>query len=360
MSGGVDSSVTAALLKNQGYQVIGVHMQLWDHGEENLERMGGRCCSLTDSNDARRVCDKLEVPYYVINARDVFQDKVVDNFVHEYLQNRTPNPCVQCNNHIKFKYLFQKADELGCEFVATGHYAQVRKDPSSGVASLYKGADPQKDQSYFLFGLTQKALRRTLMPLGGFPKTMVRRIAEETGLAVAQKADSQEICFVGEEGYKEFIEKRSPENLRPRGMIRTSTGELVGQHDGLHRYTIGQRKGLQLTTKKDLKDFFVVGFDAADSALIVGPEQKLLQTALVADEINWIRPINELRELRCKAKIRSRHEEADCRVTSFENATVHVEFMEAQRAITPGQAIVFYEANEVLGGGFIRTVGIPN
>src|SRR5687767_608710 len=178
MSGGVDSSVAAALLKSQGYDVIGVHMQLWDHGNANVERFGGRCCSLVDSNDARRVCDKLDIPYFVINGEDVFKEKVVDYFVHEYLQSRTPNPCVQCNNQIKFSFLFQKADELECEFVATGHYAQVVYNPAIDSARLLKAADAQKDQTYFLFGLTQKALKRTMMPLGGLNKMMVRRLAE--------------------------------------------------------------------------------------------------------------------------------------------------------------------------------------
>src|SRR5579885_1498805 len=221
MSGGVDSSVTAAILKTQGHEVVGVHMQLWDHGDANAQRFGGRCCSLVDSNDARRVCDKIGVPYYVINGRDVFQDKVVDYFVHEYLQNRTPNPCVQCNNQIKFSYLFQKADELGCDWVATGHYAQVNQDVATSRAKLEKAVDPQKDQTYFLFGLTQKALSRTMMPLGSLPKAMVRKLASEYGLLVASKPDSQEICFIGDEGYKGFIEKRVAPNLRPKGVIQT-------------------------------------------------------------------------------------------------------------------------------------------
>ena len=356
MSGGVDSSVTAALLKQQGYDVIGVHMTLWDHGDANVERFGGRCCSLVDSNDARRVCDRLDVPYFVINAQEVFQDKVVDYFVHEYMQNRTPNPCAQCNNQIKFSYLFQKADELGCELVATGHYAQVVQDPVKGIAHLHKAVDPQKDQSYFLFGLTQKALLRTLMPLGGLSKMMVRKLAEEFGLAVAQKADSMEICFIGEEGYKGFIEKRVAPNLRPTGMIRTVDGAIVGEHEGLFRYTIGQRKGLQLSGK-DPQQYFVVGFEAGTQTLIVGPEKHLFHSECLASHMNWIRPMDSLHGLRCHARIRSRHEEAACMVTHFENETVVAQFDEAQRAITPGQAVVFYDGDEVLGGGYIDRVG---
>jgi tRNA-specific 2-thiouridylase len=356
MSGGVDSSVTAALLKSQGHEVIGVHMQLWDHGSANLERFGGRCCSLIDSNDARRVCDKLDIPYYVINAQDVFQEKVVDYFVHEYLQNRTPNPCAECNNQIKFNYLFQKAEELGCDWVATGHYAQVVQDYSTKTAHLFRGVDPQKDQTYFLFGLTQKALKKTMMPLGGLTKMMVRKLAEGYGLAVAKKADSQEICFIGEEGYKAFIDQRVTPTLRPPGIIRTVEGEIVGEHNGLHRYTIGQRKGLQIRVKNP-DEYFVVGFDNGTHALVVGQEKHLMNTDLMAADVNWIRPIDQFRGIQCKARIRSRHEEASCRVTCFENRKVHVEFDEPQRAITPGQAIVFYQGDEALGGAYIESVG---
>ena len=356
MSGGVDSSVTAALLKSQGYDVIGVHMQLWDNGNANVERFGGRCCSLVDSNDARRVCDKIDIPYYVINAQDVFKDQVVDYFVHEYLQSRTPNPCVQCNNQIKFNYLFQKADELGCHWVATGHYAQVHQDSISNTAHLHKAIDHNKDQSYFLFGLTQKALTRTLMPLGSLTKMMVRKLAEEFDLAVAQKADSQDVCFIGAEGYPGFIEKRVPRELRPNGMIRLTDGTHVGEHEGLYRYTIGQRKGLNLRVK-DPDQYFVVGFEGKTQTLLVGSEKELLNKVLTAASMNWIRPMNGLKGIRCKARIRSRHEEASCLVTCFEGDRVIVEFDEDQRAITPGQAIVFYDGDETLGGGFIERIG---
>lgn len=356
MSGGVDSSVTAALLKNQGYEVVGVHMQLWNHGEANMDRFGGRCCSLIDSNDARRVCDRIDIPYYVINAEDVFQEKVVDYFVHEYLQQRTPNPCVQCNNQIKFSYLFKKAEELGCDWVATGHYAQVVQDEVTGLASLKKAVDHQKDQSYFLFGLTQKALQKTMMPLGGLTKMMVRKLAEQFQLVNANKPDSQEICFIGQEGYSQFIEKRTAPVLRPQGVIRTHEGLVVGEHQGLHRYTIGQRKGLQLSVK-DPDQYFVIGFDHERHVLIVGPEEKLFHHDLIAGQVNWIRPVDQIRMLRCKARIRSRHDESSCEITAFENHSVQVHFEQAQRAITPGQAIVFYDGDEVIGGGLIDRFG---
>jgi tRNA-specific 2-thiouridylase len=357
MSGGVDSSVTAALLKAQGLDVVGVHMNLWDHGQANVERFGGRCCSLVDSNDARSVCDRLDIPYYVINAQDVFQDKVVDYFVHEYLQNRTPNPCVQCNTQIKFSYLFQKADELECQWVATGHYAQVIQDFGEKRARLLKGADPQKDQSYFLFGLTQKALQRTLMPLGGIPKSMVRKLAIEYGLSVAEKADSMEICFIGQEGYQGFIERRTSMELRPPGLIQTVEGLTVGEHQGLHRYTIGQRRGLGVAQKEGEELFYVVGFNTEKNALLVGPERELFRRDLIAGNMNWIAPVDPMKPIRAQAKIRSRHEEAQAWVTLYENDKVHVQFDEPQRAITPGQAIVLYSGSEVLGGGFIEALG---
>lgn len=356
MSGGVDSSVTAALLQSQGFQVVGVHMQLWDHGKSNTERFSGRCCSLVDSNDARKVCDRLEIPYFVINAQDVFESKVVDYFVHEYLQRRTPNPCAMCNNEIKFNYLFEKADELGCHWVATGHYAKVVADETLGYARLERGLDPNKDQTYFLFGLTQKALQRTLMPLGGLSKPIVRKLAEEFKLITAEKADSQEICFIGEEGYQGFIERRIPQSLRPAGVIRTLEGDVVGEHQGLYRYTIGQRKGLQLRAQNP-DQYFVVGFEAASHTLLVGPETALLQRDVVASEFNWIKPMSGITPFKCSAKIRSRHEAAECLVTPYENSGVHVQFTEPQRAITPGQALVLYDGDEVLGGGFIDRIG---
>lgn len=356
MSGGVDSSVAAALLKSQGHDVVGVHMQLWDHSDQNLERMGGRCCSIVDSNDARRVCDKIEIPFYVINAQDEFKEAVVDYFVHEYLQSRTPNPCVQCNTKIKFSSLFQKADELGCKWLATGHYAQVQCHPSAGYSQLLKATDPQKDQSYFLFGLTQKALTRTMMPLGGMAKMTVRKLAEQFGLAVAGKEDSMEICFIGSEGYAAFLESRSAPTLRGNGPIQSVEGQIMGEHRGLYQYTIGQRRGLQLKAK-GTENWFVLGLDPVKNTLTVGPEEHLYKKTLFASHVSWVRPIDQLKPLHCTAKIRARADEAQCIVTCFENNTVTVEFLEPQRAITPGQAVVFYQKDEVLGGAFIDHAG---
>lgn len=361
MSGGVDSSVAAALLLEAGYDAIGVHLQLWDHGAANAEREGGRCCSLVDANDASRVCDRLGIPYYVIDASQEFRTHVVGNFIDEYAKSRTPNPCAECNSHIKFDFLFRKADELGCELVATGHYARVLHDLEGGPARLLKAQEPAKDQSYFLYGLTQEALKRTLFPLGGMSKDETRAHAVRLGFANAAKPDSMEICFIGKEGYASFIERHAPDRLLPQGQIVTLDGQVVGEHPGLHHYTIGQRKGLRITAK-DPGQYFVVGFDRAKNQLVIGPESKLYRADLQADAMNWIQDLPESVEgveEECSARIRSRHDEAPARVRRLPGGKAIVRFLDPQRAITPGQAAVFYRGNEVIGGGIIAEEGLP-
>ena len=353
MSGGVDSSVAAALLKVQGYDVVGVHMQLWDQSETTIKKSGGSCCSVVDANDARRVCDQLEIPYYVINARDQFQQDVVDYFITEYLQARTPNPCVMCNNKLKFSYLVKKADELKCDFVATGHYAKIQRDYTTGIYHLAKATDPGKDQSYFLFGLKQEQLSRALMPLGDLVKANVRKLATTFNLAVADKKDSQEICFIDEGGYKEFVTERVPDHYRPGGPVVGQDGSLLGRHQGLFRYTIGQRKGLGLDAPEH-QNFFVLGTDLAANALVVGPEESLYKKTLVAKDMNWIGHYDFTKGVKAKARIRSRHDEAPCLISLVSGNSVLVEFDEAQRAITPGQAIVFYQDDILIGGGWIE------
>ena len=360
MSGGVDSSVTAALLKTQGYDVIGMHMSLWDHAEENLNAGSGKCCSLTDSNDARRVCEKLEVPFYVVNAQEQFQNDVVDYFIHEYLQARTPNPCVMCNNHLKFDHLIQKADELNCDFVATGHYAKIYRDPEDGQAYLYKASDPAKDQSYFLFGLTRKALGRTMMPLGDLQKQAVRKLAETFELPNAAKQDSQDICFIGDGGYKTFIEERATERFKYQGPMVDPSGRIVGRHEGLYRYTIGQRKGLTfLLPDQELQNFYVIGFDIKANTLIVGPEEHLFKKGLVATNCNWIGGVDFSKDVKAMAKIRSGAQEAPCSITLVNDNACIVSFEQSQRAITAGQAIVFYIGDQVIGGGWIERLTDP-
>ncbi len=359
MSGGVDSSAAAGLLLSQGYEVIGVHMQLWDHGASNWEREGKRCCSLVDAQDARRVCERLGIPYYVIDAQAVFREKVVDYFIEEYLAHRTPNPCVQCNHQIKFNYLFDKADELGCQWVATGHYAQIAHDEANGRYQLLKAADSKKDQSYYLFGLTQAALKRTLMPLGAMNKTETRELATQWGLINAQKPDSQEICFIGKEGYAAFIEKQVGVAQPAPGVVKNHEGEVIGQHEGLHRYTVGQRKGVESALSGAIPvDHYVIDLQSETKTLVVGPEKRLYKKKLHASRVNWVQPSSAAAPLECKARIRSRHEEAPCQVIPSADGSIEIEFSEPQRAITPGQAIVFYRGDEVLGGAFIDQVEV--
>ncbi len=354
MSGGVNSSVAAVLLKNQGYDVIGCHLQLWSPGQSDSDRFRGRCCSGVDSDAPRRVCDHLRIPYCEMSVQDAFQDKVVDYFVSESLQSRSPNPCIQCNAEIKFRYLIQKADELSCDMIATGHYAQVVQDSKVGSAYLKKAVDPAKDQSYFLFSVPQKVLLRTIMPIGSLPKVMVRKLAEGFGLTAVSEAESQEVCLMAEEGHKELIEKRSPPSLRSAGIIRTLDGNIIGEHNGLHHYRMGQSRGLNLK-QKEHQGFFVLGFEAKTQTLVVGPEHHLDHQDLAVSHVNWIRPVNELRTLSCKARLRSGQEEIPCHVTCFENAWVQVRFNTPQRVIAAGQAIVFYDGDEILGGGVIES-----
>ncbi|MGE4233145.1 MAG: tRNA 2-thiouridine(34) synthase MnmA [Bacteriovoracia bacterium] len=359
MSGGVDSSVAAALLKTQGYDVIGIHMQLWDQSDANIKKSGGSCCSIVDSNDARKVAEHLDIPFYVMNARDQFQNDVIDYFMSEYLSARTPNPCVMCNNKLKFSYLLKKAEELNCSHVATGHYAKVISNTEGTEFHLLKAADKDKDQSYFLFGLKQAQLAKTLMPLGDLLKSNVRRMAETFSLpVVADKPDSQEICFIDEGGYQEFMEKRVTQRYRPGGPIVTQDGSIVGRHNGLYRYTIGQKKGLNIA-HSEFQGFYVVGFDTKTNALIIGPEEALMKSGLLAVQCNWIGLRDFTKGIRARAKIRSRHEEAECMITLLNNNTVRVDFDQQQRAITPGQAIVFYSESLVLGGGWIEALTQP-
>ena len=348
MSGGVDSAVTAALLRTQGYDVIGAHLEL-------STEFKGRCSTYHQAADAKKICEKLDVPFHAFDARDVFQSKVEDYFVHEYLQQRTPNPCVQCNKEIKFGYLLEKADELGCELIATGHYARVVHDEVTGKAQLLKAADLKKDQSYSLFALNQAILKRVLMPLGGIGQAMVKKLAMEFELEKDNPTSGQEICFGGQAGYAEFIDQRSAVGFRPRGTIRTMSGEILGDHWGLHHYMIGQTN-LPLAVKEPEK-YFVVGFEMSNQGLIVGGPEFLLQKELLASRATWLREIYGVRGIRCHARISPSNPEAACRVTAFENGYVHVGFEEAQVAIRPGQAIVFYEGDEVLGGAFIDRVG---
>lgn len=349
MSGGVDSSVTAALLVEQGYEVIGISMQVWDYTKFSAPdgNAFGSCCSLDDIHDARRVAEQLGIPFYVVNFEQEFQQLVIDDFVATYFRGQTPNPCVRCNQWIKFELLMNKARELSADYLATGHYASIQQG-EDGLYRLFRGSDARKDQSYFLFTLTQDQLAMTLFPLGDMTKQEVRELATRYGLKVAQKSESQEICFIPDDNYARFLEEaRGTGHLS--GNIVDSDGKILGQHSGTYRYTIGQRRGLGIAHTEPL---YVIGLDTARKEVIVGHEQELYCSGLLATNVNWITPVNnDLPELTCK--IRYRHHPVPCRVQLLAGNDVEVRFLKDEKSVTPGQAVVFYDGAVVLGGGWI-------
>lgn len=341
MSGGVDSSTAAVLLKEQGEEIVGLSMQLW--------REDGRCCSLDDLWDARRVATYLGVPYYVLNLEDQFENTVVAPFVKSYLEGETPSPCILCNNYVKFHHLVEKAAGIGADRVATGHYARVRYDESLGRWLLLRGKDRSKDQSYFLFGLTQDQLSKTVFPLGELTKPEVREIARRAGLPTSEKAESQEICFV-EGSYAEFVEKYSGAQANTSGDIVTESGGVVGTHAGIHKYTVGQRKGLIAAGKPQ----YVVKIEPEFNRIVIGDDPQ--RTRFTVRDQNWIALESIARlalPIRCDVQIRNRFEPKPAAVF-LENGEVTVEFDAPQRAITPGQAAVFYWDDVVVGGGWIE------
>jgi tRNA-specific 2-thiouridylase len=358
MSGGVDSSTVAAMLVREGRRVVGLTMQLWNQRrlpEIAAEGATGRCCSLDDVYDARRVAGQIGIPYYVVNFEDRFERDVVRPFVDEYLAGRTPIPCTLCNNFIKFDQFLEMADAVGARQIATGHYARITFDEASGRYQLRRGVDETKDQTYFLFGLTQEQLERTLFPLGGFNKTEVRELARELDLAVASKGDSQEICFVPNGDYAAFLnaylrEKGVPQPAT-RGEIVTAGGKALGEHGGVHHFTVGQRRGLGIAAGEPL---YVIATDASKQTVTVGTEHDLYRPALTASNVNWISVAGIERETRAQVKIRNKHAAAPATLSPGANAgQVNVRFDEPQRAVTPGQAAVFYGGDLVLGGGWI-------
>ncbi|MGH9453805.1 MAG: tRNA 2-thiouridine(34) synthase MnmA [Terriglobia bacterium] len=374
MSGGVDSSTAAAILADQNnpntagdsLSVVGLTMQLWNQrrlpvlqgGKESTVRPGqasGRCCSLDDAYDARRVANFLGIPYYVVNYERKFEETVVRPFVEQYLAGETPIPCSRCNTEIKFEQFVHTALSIGADSIATGHYARVRRDEVTGRYRLFAAVDSYKDQSYFLFGLTQEQLSHTLFPLGDMTKQQVRAIARERQLPVAEKPESQEICFVPNGTYRDFIDAYLTEHGQKRnaqaGEIVSTDGRILGKHHGVHNFTVGQRKGLGFATGSPL---YVVAIDREKNRVVVGTNDELSQRSCVVRNVNWIRPaaVNQL--VSARIKIRNKHVAAPAQVTAQSDSHALVEFVEPQRAITPGQAAVFYgEDDEVLGGGWI-------
>ena len=361
MSGGVDSSVVAALLRAQGHKVVGLTMQLWNQrrlaGHEGIpEQVQGRCCSLDDVYDARRVAETLDIPYYVVNHQERFEEQVVRPFVQEYLSGRTPVPCTLCNNHLKFDDLLVTARQIGAESVATGHYARVEWHAENARWRLLCGVDRSRDQSYFLFGLTQDQLSRTRFPLGHLQKSEVRELARQHGLpaALAEKPDSQEICFIPGGDYKKFIDAYLEEIGEPvaetEGELVTSSGEVLGHHPGIQHYTVGQRKGLGIATGSPL---YVIAIKGDERQVVVGGNDELYSTTLHARDVNLISVAELAAPMRVRAKIRHRHEPAPAMVQQIGEDEVMLSFDEPQRAITPGQAVVFYDGDVVVGGGWI-------
>ncbi len=359
MSGGVDSSTVAALLQERGAPIVGMTMQLWNQRRfpELSPDAGavGRCCSLDDVYDARRVAEHLSIPYYVVNFEERFEREVVRPFIDEYLAGRTPIPCTLCNNYIKFDQFLEMAAAVGAEQVATGHYARVRRDENTGRWLLLRGVDEARDQTYFLWGLRQEQLARALFPLGDYHKPQVREMAREFGLPVAEKSDSQEICFVPNGDYAAFIEAYLRDQGTPapalRGEIVATDGRTLGEHAGVHRYTVGQRRGLHIAGGEPL---YVIETDSAAQRVIVGRNEDLLKESLVASAVNWF-PFDRLAgPLRAHVRIRNKHIPAPA--TLYPGSlpdSVEVRFDQPQRAVTPGQAAVFYDGDLVLGGGWI-------
>ncbi len=346
MSGGVDSSLAAKLMKDAGYDCIGCTMKLYDNEDVGLSR-GHTCCSLDDVEDARNVAYKMGMPYYVFNFKEGFRESVINRFVEAYESGKTPNPCIDCNRYMKFDKLFERAKVLGCDYVVTGHYARIEEEDD--VYFLKKALDETKDQSYVLYSMTQKQLAHTMFPLGNMRKSEVRRLAEEYHFINAAKPDSQDICFVPDGDYVSFLERYTGKNYAP-GAFLDPEGNVLGTHNGSVHYTIGQRKGLGIAFGKPM---YVKHIDAKNNTVTLAEESDLYEDTLTASDFNWIRGHAPAADIKCQAKIRYRQKEQSAIAYPMPDGTVKVTFEHPQRAITPGQAVVLYDGDIVLGGGRI-------
>ena len=349
MSGGVDSSVTAAILKNKGYDVIGMTLRLWEEPAACRIENEKACCSLSNVDDAKAVASIIGIPHYTLDFRDIFQKDVIDYFVSSYAAGRTPNPCIACNKYIKFGLLWEKARQLGAQYVATGHYARIFENKERGVFELHRGVDSKKDQSYVLYQLTQELLPHIMFPMAALEKTETRELAKKFQLPVFNKAESQDICFIPDNDYKRFLLERIPETFKPGDFVDTH-GKVVGRHKGLPCYTIGQRRGLNLGGPGGA--LYVTAFDIPNNRVIVGPSSALFSKKVRVTDVSWVEMATLEAPLRASGKIRYAAKESSCRVYP-DGADIIVEFDELQRAVTPGQSLVLYDGDRVLGGGII-------
>jgi len=350
MSGGVDSSVAAYLLKKEGFDVIGLTMKVWVDHEAKAFDSDKSCCSLRATQDAKKVAEMLGVPHYTVDFSEVFYDKIVNYFINEYLKGRTPNPCVLCNRQIKFGELLEKAFELGAYYIATGHYVRKDYDEKTKRYLLKKGIDSSKDQSYVLYRLTQKQLEHALFPLGNYKKEEIRALAEELKLPVAKKPESQEICFIPDNDYSGFIKRQVKDEIKP-GEFRDVHGKFLGYHKGIIHYTIGQRRGLGLSSDRPL---YVVDIDVKNNVVVVGHQEDVWGEELISSNNNFISIEKLKREMKVTAKIRYTAKEEEAIIKPYEEDKVLVKFLKPQRAITPGQSVVFYDKDVVVGGGIIE------
>ena len=348
----MDSSLAAALLLRQGYDVVGITMRVWS-GENQGSHAPSQCCSELAARDARQVATHLSIKHYVVNYVEPFRELVIEDFVAQYLGGQTPNPCIRCNRYVKFGKLLDESIALGADYLASGHYARIQRDDASDRYLLLKGLDRDKDQSYALYPLTQHQLSRLIFPLGDQRKEDTRRLAQELGLRVARKPESQEICFIPDGDYGAFLREQAPDAMRP-GSIITLDGKKIGEHEGLALYTVGQRRGLGIAAREPL---YVVRLEPEQNAVVVGPDEAVWGDQCQVRDVNWIAFDRPPDQLRAKVKIRYRHKEQDATIRPTGEKAVDVRFDEPQRAITPGQAAVFYDGDTVIGGGRISTSG---